>query len=275
MKIEEILHHITDAVYAGPFWIAGMPFVVTKHLVMLWIASLLLVAGLSLHAAARRRRAEFVPRGFVGNAVEEMVILIRDTVLVPNLGEHEARKFLPFFLSLFLLILTSNLLGLIPPIPQLGFEGGTATGNIAVNFALAVSVFLVGFVGGMRELGPIGFFRNFIPLSEHEHWALKLFLGPVLFVLEFGGSLIRHAILAVRLFANMIAGHGVILIILGMGVLFQGLMSSRGAQIAIGAAPLVLSLGIYGLEVLVCLIQACVFLFLSVLFVSAAVHSHH
>ena len=127
----------------------------------------------------------------------------------------------------------------------------------------------------LRELGPIGYFRNFIPLSKDEHWALKAFLGPVLFVLEFGGALIRHLILAVRLFANMIAGHGVILIILGMGVLFQGLMSSRGAQILIGSLPLVLSLGIYGLEVLVCFIQAAVFLFLSVLFVGAAVHSHH
>ena len=276
MDVNEILHHLKDATYWGPVMLLGhVPVVFTKHLFMLAITCLLLGVGLPLHVAGRVRRGETIPRGMVGNLLEEGVLAIRDGVLIPNLGEHEGKKYLPFFLTIFFLVLTSNLLGLIPAIPQIGFEGGTATGNIAGNFGLGTSVFFAGFFGGIHELGLVGFFRNFIPLGHDEHWALKVFLGPVLFVLEFGGSLIKHCILAIRLFANMIAGHGVMLILLGMGVLFQGFMSSAGAQVAIGSIPLALVLGLYGLEVLVCVIQAAVFLFLSVLFVGAAVHSHH
>lgn len=275
MTSEEILHHILDSIYAGPFVLGGVSFFVTKHLVMLWAATLLLGVGLPLHVAGRRRRGETIPRGFVGNAVEGGVLLIRDGLIVPTLGKEEGRRFLPYFLTIFFLILTTNLIGLVPPIPGTGFEGGTATGNFSINVALAVTVLLAGMFGGIRKFGPLGYLRGFIPLGHHDPLAIKLILGPVFFVLEVVGTLIRHGVLAVRLFANMIAGHMVILAILGMIILFREMIPSQVAHLAVSAGPIGLALGVYALELLVCFIQAGVFLYLSVIFVGAAVHPHH
>lgn len=275
MTSEEILHHILDAVYFPIGAIGPVEFVFTKHLFMLVLAAVLLAVALPLHAARRVRARALVPQGVFANAVEAAVLGIRDALVVPNLGEEEGRRFLPFFLTLFFLILTANLLGLVPGLPFLGFEGGTATGNFSINLALAVAVFVAGIYGGIRKFGVLGFLRNYIPLGHEEHLAIKLLLGPLLFVLEVVGTVIRHGVLAVRLFANMIAGHMVILAILGMIFLFREMFPSPAVHWTASLAPLALALGVYALELLVAFIQAGVFLYLSVVFVGAAVHPHH
>lgn len=275
MTSAQILHHILDATYAGPWVVGGVEFVFTKHVLMMLLAAALLSVLLPLHARARAARGELVARGVVGNAVEGLVVLIRDGLVYPTLGEEEGRRFLPFFLTLFFFILTANLLGLVPGIPQAGFDGGTATGNFSINLALAATVLGAGVYGGVRKFGLLGYLGTFIPLGHDVHWAIRLVLGPLLFALEVVGALIRHGVLAVRLFANMIAGHMVILAILGMIFLFREMISSPVAHAIVSAGPLGLAVGVYGLELLVAFIQAGVFLYLSVIFVGAAVHPHH
>lgn len=223
---------------------------VTKHVVFVWIAALILLLLLSV--AARRNSSRAVPRG-LGNLVEVFVVFIRDEVVLPTIGK-EGLRFLPFFLTLFFFILVCNLLGLVP-------YGSTATSNVSVTATLAIISFFFIQIAGIMKNGFFGYFKGLIPHG------VPIFVLPVMVVVEFIGLFTKPFALCIRLFANMTAGHIVILSLISLIFTF--------GTILVAPVSVAFALFINLLEIFIALLQAYVFTMLSSLFVSLAVHQEH
>jgi F-type H+-transporting ATPase subunit a len=221
---------------------------ITKHVVMMWIAGLLVF--LLLRAAVRRAN-EPVPHG-LRNALETLIVFIRDEVARKSIP-HGSERFTGYLLTTFFFILSMNLLGLVPFM-------ATPTGNISVTAALAIMAFLVIQVGGIREYGPIKHFGNLVPPG------LPAWLAPLMFVLELLSMFIKPFALCIRLFANMMAGHVVILAFISL-IFILGIFA---APVAVGFAVFV-----YFLEILVAFIQAYIFTMLTAQFIGMSVHPAH
>lgn len=232
---------------------------ITRFMVMEAVAALLMIAILIPVVQHIRRRP--VSKGGFFNAFEAILLFIRDQVARPAIGGHGADKFLPFLWTAFFFVLFNNLLGSIP-------GGATATGNINVTGVLAVSTLGVVIWSGVKEYGVAGFLKNLVP-SVDVPKPLNYAFWPLMFVIELLGLLIKHLVLAVRLFANMFAGHVVLAVILGFIVAAQGWLFYVVAPASI-AGVVALSL----LELFVAFLQAYIFTFLSALFIGASVHPH-
>jgi F-type H+-transporting ATPase subunit a len=155
------------------------------------------------------------------------------------------------------------LLGMIP-----GFA--SATGNINVTMVLAVMTLIVVVRAGMKESGAVGFWISIVPHMDLPWW-LKPPMWILMFVVEIAGLLIRHFVLAMRLFANMFAGHVVLAVILGFIVTVWGNWTLLGVVMPASIAGVIL---LSLLEIFVALLQAYIFTFLSAIFIGAAVHPH-
>jgi len=191
----------------------------------------------------------------VFTAVEGLVVFIRDGVIVPCMGE-EGVFLTPYFCTLFIFILVANAAGMLP-------WGKTATGNISVTGGLALTTFLLIIVVGVMKQGPRGFVKTFVP-SGTPAWIV-----PLIFPLEVLGFFTKTFALCIRLFANMIAGHTIIISLIGMIFIFGGINKYLGFGIAV---PVVLmNLFINVLEVLVIFIQAYVFTMLTAIFTGAVI----
>ena len=180
----------------------GIDMSITRHIVMMWVASFLLVV-LMVKAF---RKPDGVPSGFA-NFFEAIVIFLRDEVVLPIMGE-DGKKYLPFLLTIFFFVLFCNLLGLIP-------YCATATGNISVTAGLAICTFLVMIGSGMANNGFFGFFKSLIPSGVPP--LLLIILIPV----ELISLFVKPFALCVRLFANMVGGHVAILVFLGLIIIMQ------------------------------------------------------
>lgn len=253
-----IMHHITNSDVHLPAWLEphlGPLFAslgVTKAVLMMWIASafLILLMGLFLR---RKRVAEAAPQG-ISNALEAMVVFVRDEIAIGNMGEKWGRRFTPFLLTLFCFILTCNLLGLVP-------GGFTATSNLNVTGTLALMSFFIFLVTGLYALGPVGYVKHMVPPGT------PILIAPVVVALEVISVLVRPVALMIRLGANMTAGHIVILIILGFIFLFQSVFLS------VVSVPLAVAITL--LELIVAGIQAYVFTLLTALYVGMIVAEEH
>jgi F-type H+-transporting ATPase subunit a len=177
-------------------------------------------------------------------------------------GGHPADQYAPFVWSCFFYILICNLLGAVPWL-------GSATGAIAVTGALAIVAFGMSFLSGVRKSGVVGFWSDLVPDIEAPG-LLKVALVPMIFGIEVLGLFIRHSVLAIRLFANIMGGHTVLGVILGFiamtahsGIWFVATPASIGGQIGIGL-----------LELLVAFIQAYVFAFLATIFIGMSLNPH-
>jgi F-type H+-transporting ATPase subunit a len=240
-----------------PDW---MHFHLTRFmLVELLVAVLMIIVFVPM---ARRLRSGEAPRGRLANFFEAMLLFIRDEVARPSIGEHHADRFLPFLWTLFFFVLFANFLGLIPWI-------GAPNSSISTTAAYAGITFVVVLAAGIKTFGPVGFFIGQVPNIDIP-FALKLFLYPMIFVIEMFGMLVKHCVLAIRLFANVFAGHLVLAIILGFIAQVAGTWIWYGVAPASVFGSVCLSL----LEVLVCLIQAYVITFLAAIFIGMAVHQH-
>lgn len=175
---------------------------------------------------------------------------------------HPADAFLPYIWTCFFYVLFCNLLGAIPWL-------GSATGNLNVTGALAIVTFAYVIYCGSQVSGPVGFWKSLVP-SMDLPGALKVVLIPMIWAIELLGLFIKHGVLAVRLFANIMAGHTVIAVVLG----FIALAAHSGWWYAITPASILGQVAIGMLELFVAFLQAYVFAFLSTLFISAAVHPH-
>jgi len=210
------------------------------------------------------RQRTIVPRG-ARNLVEAICEFLRDKVIKPHLQENTDR-FVKYLWTLFFFILFCNLLGMIPLDGILYFVvgknhlGGTATCNIYITGILAVTAFIMIHLSGIRQQGAWNYVKNFTPPAP---WPMI----PILFVLELLGAFIKPFALAIRLFANMLAGHMVLGALMGLALVSRSYTIS-GVTI-LGAA--ILSL----LELFVAFLQAYIFTFLTTLFVAAAVHPEH
>lgn len=176
---------------------------------------------------------------FVGGIVDE------------NAGHH-ARKYVPFIFTLFLFILFMNLLGMLP-------YAFTSTSHIIVTFGMAIIVFLGVTMIGLITKGPIGFFKHFVPEG------LPLWIAPIVFLIELVSYLSRPFSLAIRLAANMTAGHTLMKVIAGF-VVPLGIF---------GVAPMAFLVFMTGFEIFVAILQAYVFALLSCMYLGEALADHH
>ncbi len=224
----------------------------TKHLVFLVLAATLVacIFILSGRALATAQAQGRTPKGFAG-AMEAMALFIRQEVILPNVGHH-GEGFSPYLLTVFFLILTCNLLGLLP-------WGATATGNLAVTGALALLAFGVIEIAGMRALGFAGYMKTIFFLPPGLPTILKPIILLVMTPIEIIGKLAKPFALAVRLFANMTAGHTVVLALIGLIFTFKSYL------VGVAAAPAATAIMV--LEVFVAFLQAFVFTLLTSVFI--------
>jgi F-type H+-transporting ATPase subunit a len=235
----------------------------TKHVVLLLLGALI-TAAMAILAGRSVARADAgsAPRG-LANAIEAVVVYFRDDLCKGYIG-HGYERYVPLVLTLFFFILTMNLLGLVP-------WGGSATGNIMVTGTLALVTFVVVEVSGLRALGPRGYLKTIFYVPPGVSGVMKYVVLAVMTPVEFMGKFLKPFALAIRLFANMTAGHVLIFSVLGFIFLFGHLSVFRW-MIAAGSWGLVSAILV--LEVLIALIQAYVFAMLTAAFVGLIRHPH-
>jgi F-type H+-transporting ATPase subunit a len=191
---------------------------------------------------------------------------VRVQVFEPAMGKEDSRRFMPLLASLFVFIFGLNLAGMIPFL-------GSPTATLACTGALALVVFVVGLVWGLRAMGPVGYLKNLCP-SMGLPPALSVIIVPMLWTIEFISLFMKHGILALRLLANMVAGHAVLLGLMGLAVGAHALAMHFGLwgllAGATGASMVAMSL----LELFIAFLQAAMFTFLAGLFISSSIHHH-
>jgi F-type H+-transporting ATPase subunit a len=237
-----------DPIHIGSLAIDISP---TRHVVMLWIAALLCIVTtlLALRAHNRKTRAGKAPSGF-GNGLEAMVLYLRNEVIIPNVGHH-GNGYVPYLLTLFFFILFANLLGLVP-------YGSTATGNISVTAMLAIVTFIVIELAGMKAQGR-AYINTIVFWPKEMSLPMKIFISPILTPIELIGKFTKPFALAIRLFANMTAGHVVLLALISLIFTF--------ASWLLVPVPILMALGISVLELFVAFLQAFIFTLLSSVFI--------
>ena len=233
---------------------------ITKFMILEVLTAVLI--AICFITLARHLRGGNHPRGRLWNALEVMLLYFRDQVARPCIGKHDADRFVPFLWTIFFFVLGCNLFGMIPWM-------GSPTAALATTSMLALITFGVVVGGGIAKLGFVGFWKAQVP-SMDLPLGLAIFLVPMIFVIEFIGLLIKHAVLAVRLLANMMAGHVVLSVVVG----FIG--ASYGFSVWWGVMPLSVigATALSLLELFVAFLQAYIFTFLSALFIGMAVHPH-
>jgi len=219
----------------------------SKHLIMMWLGSIVLLVVVF----AGVKNKSLVPRG-IYNFVEMLVQFVRDEMAKKNIGEHDGDRFVPYLVTAFFFILFVNLFGLVP-------WAATATGNISVTLALAGFTFLITQYAAIKAQGLGGWLKH---LTGGVHPALWAIMIPV----EILGLFTKPFALTIRLFANMIAGHIVILSLLGL------IFALGSPFVAVGSVPM--ALAIFGLELFVAFVQAFIFTLLSSLFIGQGLVHH-
>ena len=266
----DFMHHILDAreweypggvlhfPEPGSWMVAGIDFTPTKHVMFLALAGLLVLVVMLWAAAAASRNQGGPAAGRRHNAIEALVLFLRDQVVMPNVG-HNGGKYAPFVITLFFFILFANLLGLVP-------WGSTATANISVTAGLALLAFLVIEIGGMAAMGAKGYLGTIFyrppGMSPVAAWGMALALAPI----EFIGKLTKPFSLAIRLMANMTAGHIVLLALISLIFVFGSYF--------VAAAPVLMAVAITFLEIFVSFLQAYIFVLLTSVFIGLMQHAH-
>ena len=240
-----------------------LPWPFSKFVILLIIAALLVCAVYI--PLARRVQSGGVTRGTHDNFFEVFLTFIRDQIAKPGVGEHDADRFVPFLWTMFMFILFNNLLGIVP-------FGGSATGNIFVTLGLAIVVFCYMHGNGIARMGLKPYILSLWPDIDVP-FPLGYGIKPLIFGIEWLGVIVRNVVLAIRLFANMFAGH----MVLATFLLF--IYMSRNAPVGLWAGVTVASIaGIIALsllELFVAFLQAYIFTFLTALFMGMALHPEH
>jgi F-type H+-transporting ATPase subunit a len=254
----KIVEKATDGTEIRPWDIS-----ITKNVTSLILSSILLVT-LILHIASwykkRANRGEYeAPKGFVG-LMEMFIMSINDDVIRPCAGKNY-KKFAPYLLTVFFFIFINNLLGLIPIFPG----GANVTGNLAVTSVLAVFTFIIVNVFGSKE-----YWKEIIN-PEVPVW---LKIPPIMPLIEIVGVFTKPFALMVRLFANILAGHSIILGLMSM--IFVTATLTAAINIPLTGVSILMSVFMNFVELLVAYIQAYVFTMLSAVFIGLAqVEPHH
>lgn len=225
---------------------------ITKNVVSMLISVfLLLVIFLGVARAYKKTGVTTAPKGFQ-SFIEPIIIFIRDEVGKPYLGHH-APKYMPFLLNIFFFIWINNLMGLVPFFPG----GANLSGNIAFTFTLALFTFVIVNVSGKKDYWKHIFWMPGLPTP------MKIFLMPI----ELLGVFIKPISLTIRLFANITAGHILVLSLISLIFIFKAVASSAMA------VPFTVFISV--IELLVGFIQAFIFAMLSALYIGMAIEEHH
>jgi len=229
-------------------------FSITKNVFAMLVSAILLIIILMQVAKTYKKREGMAPKGFQ-NFLEVIIIFLRDELAKPIIGESKYERFFPFLLTVFFFIWLNNLMGLLP-------GAANVTGNIAVTAALALITFIITQVSGNKHY------------YQHIFWPPAPFLVKfILIPVEILGMFTKPIALAIRLLANITAGHILIMSVLSLMFLFGASSAFGGFGVSILAVPFATFL--YFLELLVALIQAYVFTLLSAVFIGMAVEEHH
>jgi F-type H+-transporting ATPase subunit a len=266
----DFMHHIQDSrewelpgavvhfPAAGTYRAGGIDFTPTKHVLFLGIAGLLtlltLLGGAGLASRAQAGRT----RGKRHNLIEAVVLFVRNEVVMPNVG-HGGEKFAPFVITLFFFVLFNNLLGLIP-------YGSTPTASFSVTAALALMTFFVVEIGGLIAMGPRHYWHTIWFVPQGMHPVAGNLMAFALMPIELAGKIARPFALAVRLMANMTAGHIVLLAVISLIFVF--------GSWAIVPAPILMAVAITFLELFVAFLQAFIFAMLTSVFIGLVRHAH-
>jgi len=223
----------------------------TKHVIFMLLAAVLclvtLVAAARAHAKGTREHGH--PTGFAAG-MESAVLLLRD-IFKEAVGPH-GDGYIPFVLTLFFFILFMNLMGLLP-------YGSTPTGDLTVNATLAACAFVATEAAGMIALGPAGYMKTVVYWPSDLSVGIKLPLTFIMTPVEIISKFTKPFALTIRLFANMIAGHVIVLSMIGLILLFGSWL--------VAVPPVAMAFGIMLLEVLVAFIQAFIFALLAAVFI--------
>ncbi|MDO4582823.1 MAG: F0F1 ATP synthase subunit A [Planctomycetia bacterium] len=233
---------------------------ITKFMVLeLLVAVLMLLLFIPLAMKVKKG----VPvHGRFSNLLEVFLVFLRDDVARPAIG-HGADKFLPLIWTTFFFVLFMNLFGMIP-------GGGSPTASLSVTGCMAIIAFGVLVFNGSRKLGPVNFWLKQVPHMDVPA-AMGIILKPMLFLIEVFGLLVKHFVLAVRLFANMFAGH----LVLAVFTSFIGATAAYfGIWLLVSVPSMLVIIAIDFLEIFVAFLQAYIFTFLMSLFIGMAAHPH-
>ncbi|MEY3084218.1 MAG: hypothetical protein RL037_398 [Bacteroidota bacterium] len=225
---------------------------ITKNVLSLFIGALLIMILMLSMARFYKKNGPVAPKG-IAKFLEPFVILIRDDIAKENIDHHKYHKYVPYLLTIFFFVWINNLLGLIPIFPG----GANLTGNITVTFFLALCTLLVTLLSSNKNYWKHIFATPGVPIA----------LMPIMIPIEIVGIFTKPFALMIRLFANMTAGHIIILALISI------IFINKSA--AWGALSVPMALFISCLEMLVAVLQAYLFALLSALFIGAAVEEAH
>jgi len=245
----------------APFHIGGVEIDMspTKHVVFLLLSATIVALLLLFAAAAHTRHTQKGGRrGGFASVMEVLVLYIRNEVALPNVGPH-GEAYAPYILTLFFFILTLNLFGLIP-------FGSTATGNISVTATLAIVTFFVVESAGIRANG-LGYLNTIFYWNKDLPIAMRIPLFVLMTPIEIAGKFTKPFALAIRLLANMTAGHIVVLALIGLVFFFKSYV--------LGVVPAAAAVGIMMLELFVAFLQAFIFSLLASVFIGQMREGHH
>jgi F-type H+-transporting ATPase subunit a len=237
-----------------------LDFSITKNVLSLFISILLLCFVFISIANRYKKNPDTAPKG-LQSLLEPLILFVRDDIAIPGLGEKKYARFMPYLLTVFFFIFFNNLLGLIPIFPG----GANLTGNIAVTMVLALFTFVITTINGNKS------YWTHIINAPGVPWWLKIPV-PLMPVVEIVGVITKPFVLMVRLFANMTAGHIILLGFMSLIFIFGNMNVAAGY----GVSVLSIAFGVFMtlLELLVAFIQAYVFSLLSSIYFGMAMEEH-
>ncbi|MFN4298414.1 MAG: F0F1 ATP synthase subunit A [Thermaurantimonas sp.] len=230
--------------------IKPLDFSITKNVFSLFLSALLLIF-IGFKTSSFYKSGSTAPKG-LASFIEPIILFIRDEIALPNIGDKYYQRFVPYLITLFFFIWIANMLGLVPVFPG----GANLSGNIAFTMALAVLTLILMIANASKDFWKHTFWMPGVPVP------MKLLLAPI----ELIGIFTKPFALMIRLFANMTAGHIVILSLIGLIFIFK--------SVAVAPASILLTLFIYLIKVFISLLQAYIFTLLSALFIGQTMATH-
>jgi F-type H+-transporting ATPase subunit a len=225
---------------------------ITKNVFSMFLSMIVILLIFLTAARSYKKSSQNMPSG-IARFMEPIILFIRDEVAIPNIGEKKYHKYMPFLLTLFFFIWLNNIFGLIPFFPF----SSNLSGNIAFTLTLAVLTFIITLFSSKKYYWKHMLWMPGLPVP------MKIFLAPI----EFMGMFIKPIALTIRLFANITAGHIIILSLISLTFIFQNYI--------VGAGSVVFVVFISVIEVLVVAIQAYIFTMLSALYFGQALEEEH
>ena len=286
-----IIHHVSNSDISHPIIhipkLFGIDFSITKHVFMLWLVSIIVATVIIIPIQKYiKSNGEDKSRWMI--MIEYITEFIRNAISSPNVGPKWVMTWTPLFLTFFFFILFANGIGLVPIFDTIGLvdrfilktqsdsfinnllHGGvTATGNFNVTAGLAAVTFFSIIIAGTKQHGFIKHWKNLVP--HGLAWPIYIILIPI----EIMGLIVKPFALTMRLAANMTGGHIALLALLSLMAIIGEMFHSAAIGIGVAVVSVPMSVAIFGLEIIVVLVQAYVFTLLTAVFVGMAINVHH